>query len=128
MKTATPRMRVLKLTRVIVMIAGCLRPQSWTSRPKRVAYNICRLYIISMLYVFSMAQILDVILIIDNPDDFCDTLNMMLTSSAACYKICIMWMNYDKMAALIDSLNEEPFTPLDQSEMEIREKFENIIR
>ncbi|XP_032691026.1 uncharacterized protein LOC116853856 [Odontomachus brunneus] len=128
MKTLTPRMHVLKLTCTIVMIAGCLRPQSWTSLPKRVAYNIYRLYVISMLYTFSMTQFLDMVLVIDNAEDFTDNLNMMITVTAACYKMFLMWISYEDVAALINKLNEEPFKPLDRSEMEIRQKFDHIIR
>lgn len=75
-----------------------------------------------------MVQFLDMILIIDNPDDFSDNLNMILTATASCYKMFIMWISYEKVSALINSLNEEPFKPLDQNEMKIQGKFERIIR
>lgn len=121
-------MPVLKETCAIVMIAGCLRPLTWTSLFKRTAYNIYRLYVISMLYFFSMAQLMDIIINVENADDFTNNLNMMLTSSAACYKMFIMWLNYEKVAALINCLTKEPFKPLDQGEKEIREEFNQITR
>lgn len=121
-------MRALKLTRTVVMIAGCLRPQSWTTLRKRVAYNIYRSYVTTMLFIFAMAQLLDMILIIDNTDDFIDNLNMLLVSSASCYKTFLMRANEEKIVELINILDEEPFKPLDQSEIKIRRKFDQIIR
>ncbi|XP_025162772.1 odorant receptor 46a-like [Harpegnathos saltator] len=75
-----------------------------------------------------MTQILDMVLIVNNPDDFTDNLNMMLTMTAACYKMFIMWISYENISALINTLNEEPFKPLDRNELEIRRKFEKIVR
>ncbi|XP_072754209.1 uncharacterized protein [Anoplolepis gracilipes] len=121
-------MQVLKLTCAIVMIAGCFRPLSWTSLFKRTVYNIYRLYVISMLFFFSMAQFLDIILNADNADDMTDTLNMLLTSSAACYKVFIMWFNYERVSILINCLTKEPFAPMDPGEMEIRQQFDKMIR
>ncbi|XP_072754208.1 uncharacterized protein [Anoplolepis gracilipes] len=121
-------MEVLKLTCVIVMIAGCFRPLSWTSLFKRTVYNIYRLYVISMLFFFSLAQFLDIINNADNADDMTNTLNMMLTSSAACCKIFIMWFLYERILNLINCLTEEPFAPLDPGEMEIRQQFDRITR
>ncbi|XP_018374346.1 PREDICTED: odorant receptor 4-like [Trachymyrmex cornetzi] len=39
-----------------------------------------------------------------------------------------MWLNYNNVTTLITALNEEPFKPLDPSELEIRQKFDKIIR
>lgn len=81
-----------------------------------------------MLLFFSISQFMDIVLNVDNADDFTDTLNMMLTSSAACYKILIMWFNYERVSTLINYLTEEPFKPLDSGEMEIRRQFDRIIQ
>ncbi|XP_039309023.1 odorant receptor 46a [Solenopsis invicta] len=121
-------MHVLKLTLAIFMFSGCFRPLSWTSPFKRRVYNIYRLYVISMIYFFSMAQFMDIVLNVDNPNDFTDTLNMVTTSSAACYKLFIVWFNYQKIAALINCLTEEPFKPLNLGEVEIRQQYDRIIR
>ncbi|XP_071631675.1 putative odorant receptor 85d [Temnothorax longispinosus] len=120
-------MDILKLTRKIVMITGCFRPLSWTSLFKQTVYNIYRVYVISMLFFFSMSQFMDIVLNVDNPDDFTNNLNMMLTSSAACYKLFIVWLNYEKIAALINCLNEVPFKPLNLDEIKIRRQYDKII-
>lgn len=121
-------MQSLKFTYTIVMIAGCFRPSSWMSPFKNTIYIIYRLYIISMLYTFTMLQLMDIVLNVDNADDFTSNLNMMLTTSAACYKIFIMWISYENVATLINSLTEEPFKPLDSDEIKICRHFDKIIR
>ncbi|XP_071631654.1 uncharacterized protein [Temnothorax longispinosus] len=121
-------MRILKLTCTIFMIAGCFRPQSWTSLFKRTIYNVYRLYVISMLYAFTLSQVIDVVMNTDNPNDFTDNLNKSLTVSVSCYKIFIAWLSYKNIAALINYLTEEPFKPLDLGEMKIRKQYDKIIR
>lgn len=81
-----------------------------------------------MVFFFSIFQFMDIILNVDSADDFADNLNMTLTSSTACYKIFIMWFNYDKISTLINYLIKEPFKPLDPYEMEIRRRFDKTIR
>ncbi|EFN83902.1 Odorant receptor 46a, isoform A [Harpegnathos saltator] len=121
-------MRVLRLTLRIVMFAGCFRPLSWLSRFKRTAYNIYRTLIITFLYTFATLQFMDIVLKVDNPDDFTDNLYMMLNVSVSGYKLFIMWVNYEDIVTIIKSLTEEPLKPLDPGEMEIRCKFDSLIR
>lgn len=121
-------MHILKLTYTIVIIAGCFRPQSWTSLVKRTIYNIYNLYVIGILYLFSMLQFMDIVLNVGNTDDFTSALNLMLTTSVACYKVLIMFLNYKNFVALINYLTEEPFIPLDSDEMKIRQQYDKIIR
>lgn len=75
-----------------------------------------------------MLQFMDVILNVDNPNDLTNNLNIMLTSSASCYKIFIMWLNYEKIAELINYLTEVPFKPLNSGEIEIRRQYDKLIR
>ncbi|XP_077264619.1 odorant receptor 46a-like isoform X2 [Temnothorax americanus] len=121
-------MRILKLTCTIFMIAGCFRPQSWTSLFKRTVYNVYRLYVISMLYAFTLSQVIDVVMNTDNPNDFTDNLNKSLTVSVSCYKIFIAWLSCKNIAGLINYLTEEPFKPLDLGEIKIRRQYDKIIR
>ncbi|XP_071631658.1 odorant receptor 46a-like isoform X2 [Temnothorax longispinosus] len=121
-------MHILKLTYTIVTISGCFRPQSWTSLFKRTVYNIYRLYVIIMLYTFTIFQIMDLVLYVDNTNDFTNNLNMMLTVSISCYKVLIMCLNYENIVALINYLTEEPFKPLDSDEMKIRRRYDKLIR
>ncbi|XP_018317934.1 uncharacterized protein [Mycetomoellerius zeteki] len=121
-------MHVLKLTRTICMITGCFRPQSWTSLFKRIIYDIYRLYVISIICTFTFSQIMDIVMNVDNPNDFTNNLNMMLNMSASCYKFYIVSSSYKNIVALINYLTEEPFKPLDLGEIKIRRQYDKIIR
>ncbi|KAF3054552.1 Odorant receptor 008 [Nylanderia fulva] len=121
-------MHVLNLTFSIVTFVGCFRPLSWTSLFKRVIYNLYRSFIITLLYTFVFLQFLDIVFNVDNPDDFTDNLYMMLNVSVSGYKLLIMWINYTNVAILINKLNEQPFKPQDLGELEIRQKYDKLIR
>lgn len=121
-------MRVLKLTFMLVMLTGCFRPLSWLSRFKRIIYNIYRILIFTVMYTFVMLQLVDVVLNVDNADDFTDGLYMMLNGFVSSCKLLIMWRNYEDIVIIINRLTEEPFKPLDSGEMEIRQKFDMLIR
>jgi len=121
-------MNVLQFTFFIVTFVGCFRPLSWTSLLERIIYNLYRIFIITILYTFVFLQFMDIILNVDNPDDFTNILYMALNVSVSGYKLLIMWLNYESVTTLITILNEEPFKPLDLGEMEIRQKFDKLIR
>jgi len=121
-------MHILKLTFLIVTFVGCFRPLSWTSLFMRVIYNLYRLFIITILYIFAFLQFMDIMINVNNPDDFTNILYMALNVSVSGFKLLIMWLNYNNVTTLIIVLNEEPFKPLDLSELKIREKFDKIIR
>lgn len=65
---------------------------------------------------------------VNNPDDFTNILYMALNMSVSGYKLLIMWLNYKSVTALITRLNEEPFKPLNPGELQIRQKFDKLIR
>lgn len=121
-------MHILNLTFLIVTFVGCFRPLSWTSLFKRVIYTLYRLFIIIILYTFAFLQFMDIVLNVDNPDDFTNNLYMMLNVSVSGYKLLIMWINYTNIATLINKFSEEPFKPLDSGELKICQKFDKLIR
>jgi len=121
-------MHVLKFTFLIVTFVGCFRPLSWTSLFKCTIYNLYRIFIITILYIFAFLQFMDILLNVDNPDDFINILYMALNVFVSGFKLLIMWLNYESVTILIITLNEEPFKPLDLGEMKIRKKFDKLIR
>jgi len=127
-------MNVLKFTFLIVTFVGCFRPLSWTSLFRRTIYNLYRIFIIISLYIFAFFQLVDIMLNVDNPDDVTNILYMALNVSIintfinSGNKLLIMWLNYKSVTTLITTLNEEPFKPLDFGELEIRQKFDKLIR
>jgi len=80
------------------------------------------------MYSFTFSQFMDVILNVDNPDDFTNTLYTMLTMCAANYKILNLFVNHESFAKLIQNLTEGTFKPLLLVEIEIQRKFDKIIQ
>ncbi|XP_012060024.1 PREDICTED: putative odorant receptor 85d [Atta cephalotes] len=80
------------------------------------------------MYSFTFSQFMDVILNVDNPDDFTNTLYTMLTMFAANYKILNLFVNHESFAKLIQNLTEGTFKPLLLVEIEIQRKFDKIIQ
>ncbi|XP_024894160.1 odorant receptor 49b-like isoform X1 [Temnothorax curvispinosus] len=121
-------MKTLKFTLVILAIAGCWRPFSWTSLIKHTLYNAYTLLIISLMYSFTFTQFMDAVLNVDNPDDFTNILYTMVTMFAACYKILNLWVNHERFVELIHNLTEGTFKPVVSVEIEIRRKFDKMIQ
>lgn len=71
---------------------------------------------------------MDLILNVDNPDDFTSTLYTMLTMCVSCYKIFSMWMNHENVETLIQALTMGLFKPVVPAEIEIQRKFDKMIQ
>ncbi|XP_071631630.1 odorant receptor 10-like isoform X2 [Temnothorax longispinosus] len=95
-------MQVLEFTLKILTVVGCWPPDSWTTLCKRTVYNIYTTFVVLLLCTFLLFQLLDIILNVDNTDDFTDTFYFMLAM--------------------------KPFIPLEADEIEIRHKFDRTIQ
>ncbi|XP_025163637.1 uncharacterized protein LOC112590648 [Harpegnathos saltator] len=121
-------MRVLKFTLVICALAGCWQPSSWTSLCKRVVYKIYAIFLLSSLYIFSVSQFMNIILNVENSDEFTDALYMMLTVLVAAYKQTFMLLDRGNITMIIDQLTVRPFAPCESHEVTIRRKFDKMIQ
>lgn len=110
------------------MIVGCWPPSSWTSAYKRAMYHAYTAFIIVVLYTFTVAQLLDIILNVDNPDDFSENLYIMLGMVISCCKMTGLRINQKNIKILTNILEEKPFVPLEADEIQIRHKFEQTIQ
>lgn len=75
-----------------------------------------------------LPQIMDIILNVDNANDFTETFYVMLATVLASCKMFSLLLNRKNIEILTDVLGEKPFGPLESDEIEIRHKFEEIIR
>lgn len=121
-------MRALTFTLAICAVAGFWQPSSWTSLFKHVIYKTYAIFLMSSLYTFSMSQFINIILNVDNSDEFTDSIYMMLTVFIAGYKQICMWIDGKNIATIINLLTEIPFRPSELHEMTIRRKFDKMIR
>ncbi|XP_077264592.1 odorant receptor 46a-like isoform X1 [Temnothorax americanus] len=119
---------VLELTLKILMVVGCWPPNSWTSLCKRTVYNIYSALLISLLFTFLLSQLMDIILNVDNTDDFTDTFYVMLAMVISCCKMIGLLVNRKNIRILTNILTQKPFIPLEADEIEIRHKFDKTIQ
>lgn len=74
-----------------------------------------------------MSQFLDLILIVDNADDFTDNFYMLLAMIVSCFKMFSLLINRSNIALLTDVLRKKPCIPIEPDEVEIRLKFDKLI-
>lgn len=122
------KMRVMEFPLTTLTIAGCWPPSSWPTFCRRTVYNAYTIIVILLLFTFTMLQFLDIVLNVDNPDDFTETFYVMLAMIIAFCKMLSLLLNRKNIEMFMDALVEKPFKPLKPDEIEIREKFDNLIQ
>lgn len=80
-----------------------------------------------LINTFTLSQFLDIILTVDNPDDFTDNFYMLLAMIVSHFKMFSLLMNNGNIATLTNILINKPCKPLDLAEVEIRQKFDKLI-
>lgn len=75
-----------------------------------------------------LSQLMDIILNVDNTDDFADTFYIMLALVISCCKMTGLLVNRKNIGTLINILIQEPFIPLEADEIEIRQRYEKTIQ
>lgn len=71
---------------------------------------------------------MNIVLNVENSDEFTDSLYMMLTVFVAGYKQVYMWTDRKKVMAIINVLNEKPFAVCETRELMIQQKFEKMVQ
>nr|XP_012230503.1 PREDICTED: odorant receptor Or1-like [Linepithema humile] len=95
---------------------------------RRIVYNTYTVFISLLLFTFMLPQLMDIVLNVDNPNDFTDTFYVMLAMVIACCKMLSLLLNRKHIKILTGALIEKPFRPLEPDEIKIRQKFDNIIQ
>ncbi|XP_011694238.1 PREDICTED: putative odorant receptor 85d [Wasmannia auropunctata] len=71
---------------------------------------------------------MDLILTVDNADDFTENFYVTLAMVVSCCKMFSLLKNRNNIAELIDILMKKPCRPTEHDEIEIRQKFDNLIQ
>ncbi|XP_070518476.1 odorant receptor 94a-like [Cardiocondyla obscurior] len=121
-------MPILQYTFKLLTICGCWRPDSWSSLNKRIAYYIYSVIIVLSMYTFMLTQLMDMILIVDNADDFSDNFFILIAMFLTCCKVLVVLVNRNNIVKLIDILMEKPCRPIRSSEIKILYKFDKNIQ
>ncbi|KYN50398.1 hypothetical protein ALC57_00035, partial [Trachymyrmex cornetzi] len=126
--TNKKEMNVLTFTFKILTICGCWPPYSWTTRYKRIIYDVYTVLIVLLINTFTLSQLMDLILTVDNADDFSENFYVMLAMFVSCCKMFSLLRNRNNIAMLIDILMKKPCRPIEHDEIEIRQKFDKIVQ
>jgi len=121
-------MRVLEFTFKVLMICGCWRPRTWTTLRKRLAYRAYTIFIILLIHTFMLSQLMDLILTVDNANDFTDNIYMLLAMIVSCCKMFNLLVNHGNIAMLIDILTRKPCKPIQSDEVEIQQRFDRLVQ
>ncbi|XP_071572194.1 odorant receptor 67c-like [Temnothorax nylanderi] len=119
-------MRILKLTFILLTMSGCWRPNSWSSLHKRVAYCMYASIIIFIISTGTLSVLIG-LLIVDNADDFCDSLLIIMDMLNSCFKVFTLLINRKNIIMLIDILMKKPCKPSTSTEINILYKFDKSI-
>lgn len=122
------KMNVLEFPFKVLTICGCWQPESWTSIYKRIMYRMYTILIILIVNSFVLSQFVDIILIVDNTDDFCDNFCILLPMIITCFKLFSLLANRKSIIKLTNILTKEPCKPLKPKEINIHYKFDKGIQ
>ncbi|XP_018374269.1 PREDICTED: odorant receptor 4-like [Trachymyrmex cornetzi] len=75
-----------------------------------------------------LSQLMDLILTVDNPDDFTDNFYMLLAMVVSCCKMFTLLVNRSNIAILIDILVRKPCKPIQSDEIKIQQKFDKHVQ
>lgn len=121
-------MQLFSLNFLIYTVGGVWRPIEWSSNVAKLLYNIFTFIILVLIYFLMLAQFMDILLIVDNIDDFATNILMFLTIVAVTCKATIVVVRRNAIIKLVQILLESPCKPRNEDEMTIQRKFDKFIR
>ncbi|XP_011705074.1 PREDICTED: odorant receptor 46a, isoform B-like [Wasmannia auropunctata] len=121
-------MQILSLNFLIYTLCGIWRPIEWSSNGAKLLYNIFTFIVIFSEYFLVLTQFMDILLIVDNIDDFANNTLMFLTIVAVCCKATIVVVRRNAIINLVQILMRAPCKPCDENEAAIQTKFNKFIR
>ncbi|XP_011164848.3 uncharacterized protein LOC105199424 [Solenopsis invicta] len=124
----TSNMQILSLNFLIYTLCGIWRPIKWSSNSAKLLYSVFTFIVIFSQYFLVFTQFMDIILVVDNIDDFATNTLMFLTIIAVCCKATVVVMRRNEIINLVQVLMREPCKPRDEDEAMIQTKFDKFIR
>ncbi|KAL0112603.1 hypothetical protein PUN28_012117 [Cardiocondyla obscurior] len=119
---------MLALNFLIYKFCGLWRPVEWSSNIAKLLYNAFTFVVLISGYFTVFAQLMDIVLIVDNIDDFATNTLMFLTVVAVCCKTTVVVLRRNAIINLIQILLKAPCKPCDKDETIIQSKFDKFIR
>lgn len=122
------KMQILTLNFFIFTIGGVWRPLEWSSSSVKFLYDSLGLFVVVSNYFLTLTQFLDIVLVVDNMDDFITNSLLFVTVLAVCFKVTVIVRRRKAIIDLVQTLLKEPCKPRNKEEETIQKKFDQFIR
>ncbi|XP_011705076.1 PREDICTED: uncharacterized protein LOC105460329 [Wasmannia auropunctata] len=123
-KERGPNMQILSLNFVIYTLCGMWRPNKWSSNGAKLLYYVFTFIVIFSEYFLMLTQFMDIILVVDNIEDFATNTLMFLTVVAVCCKATVIVVRRNAITNLMQVLMKTLCKPHDEDEVAIQTKFD----
>ncbi|XP_025266802.1 uncharacterized protein LOC112638784 isoform X2 [Camponotus floridanus] len=121
-------MQILSLNFFMNTIAGIWRPIDWSSNTAKLLYNAFTFIVLILEYFLMLTQFMDIVLVVDNIDDFATNTLMFLTIVAICCKATVIIIRRNSIIRLVQKLLKAPYKPQDEDEMAVQTKCDKFIK
>jgi len=109
-------------------VSGIWRPIEWYSNEAKMLYSTYTILVLSSLYFLVLTQFMDIVLIVDNVDDFTTNSLIFLSIVAVCCKATLIVVRRNAIIDLVQILLKEPYKFQNADEMAIQRKFDKFIK
>ncbi|KAF3054597.1 Odorant receptor 024 [Nylanderia fulva] len=121
-------MQIFSLNFFMYTISGIWRPIEWSSNVAKLLYNAFTFIVIVLEYFLMLTQFMDIVLVIDNIDDFATNTLLFLTIVSVCCKATVVLVRRKSIISLVQLLMKAPYKPQDEDEMVIQAKCDEFIK
>ncbi|GAB1867161.1 Odorant receptor [Camponotus japonicus] len=121
-------MQILSLNFLIYTIGGVWQPIEWSSNGAKLLYNAFTFIVLVLEYFLTLTQFMDIVLVVDNIDDFVANSLMFVSMIGVCCKATIIVIRRSAIVNLIQVLCNKPCKPQNKDEETIQTKFDEFIR
>ncbi|XP_019885710.2 odorant receptor 46a-like [Camponotus floridanus] len=121
-------MQTLSLNLFLYTISGMWRPIEWSSKCSKMLYSMLTCFTMCLLVILMLTQLLNIILVIDNVDDFAKNSLMFLSIVCVLFKAIAVITRRDELINLIETLQKKPCKAYNEEESDIQLKFDCMIR
>ncbi|EFN79921.1 Odorant receptor 46a, isoform A [Harpegnathos saltator] len=121
-------MQILSFNFFIYSLSGVWRPISWSSNCAKLLYSAFTVFAVVPLYFFLLTQFMDIILVVDNIDDFTNNSLVLVGMISVCCKATVIVLRRKEIIGLVEMLLTEPCKPRDEDELAIQARFDKFIR
>ncbi|CAL7950598.1 unnamed protein product [Xylocopa violacea] len=120
-------MHTLRCSRIFLSLCGCWSPPSWTSPIKKLLYNLFTLIVWLIVHVLAVTQILDIIINVENQDEFSENIYITPTIIVSGCKMTSLMIHHKGILSLIEDLQKKPFSTVTKEEARIQRRFNRMI-